>query len=157
MSCASFIGVLLLPVVFPFCQPPRHGAHIVSAILNDAKLFAEWDAELASMANRIKTMRTALFNELKKKGTPGDWTHVTSQIGMFSYTGLTPKQVDKMIKTHHIYMLGNGRISMAGTWWRDERVCVRPPRIHNGFIGDPICELGSVHQLERLLTNLYVY
>jgi hypothetical protein len=68
------------------------------------------------ICSRIKSMRTALLSELKKKKTPGDWTHVTSQIGMFSYTGLTPAQVKKMIETHHIYMLSNGRISMAGAY-----------------------------------------
>jgi len=107
----SQLEVIIRPM---YSNPPRHGAHIVSAILNDPKLFAEWDAELATMAKRIQSMRGALLTELKKLGTPGDWTHVTSQIGMFSYTGLTPKQVEKMIKTHHIYMLSNGRISMAG-------------------------------------------
>lgn len=107
----SQLAVIIRPM---YSNPPRHGAHIVSAILNDPALFAEWDAELKGMANRIKDMRTALLSELKKLKTPGDWSHVVTQIGMFSYTGLTPKQVDKMIKTHHIYMLGNGRISMAG-------------------------------------------
>jgi aspartate/tyrosine/aromatic aminotransferase len=107
----SQLAVIIRPM---YSNPPRHGAHIVSAILNDPKLFAEWEAELKGMANRIKDMRTALLSELKKLKTPGDWSHIVTQIGMFSYTGLSPKQVDKMIKTHHVYMLGNGRISMAG-------------------------------------------
>ena len=62
-------------------------------------------------------MRKLLFDELSSLGTPspsGDWNHIVDQIGMFSFTGLTPEQVDRMIDDHHVYMLRNGRISMAG-------------------------------------------
>lgn len=63
------------------------------------------------MSQRIRSMRKALTDELKRLGTPGDWSHITKQIGMFSFTGLTPKQVEVMINKYHIYMLSNGRIS----------------------------------------------
>jgi aspartate aminotransferase len=59
-------------------------------------------------------MRSQLLDALKKKKTPGDWTHITRQIGMFTFTGLSPKQVEKMVNVYHVYMLANGRISMAG-------------------------------------------
>ena len=59
-------------------------------------------------------MRHALFNELGRLGTPGDWTHITTQIGMFSFTGLNKAQVKRMISKWHVYLLGSGRISMAG-------------------------------------------
>ena len=59
-------------------------------------------------------MRIALKEALIKNGTNGNWDHVTSQIGMFSFLGLTPKQCEQMIQKHHIYMTGNGRISVAG-------------------------------------------
>jgi len=86
----------------------------VKVVLKDAALTQEWRDELKIMSGRIISMRKSLFDELKKLGTPGDWTHITSQIGMFSYTGLTVKQSENMINKHHVYMLKNGRVSMAG-------------------------------------------
>lgn len=59
-------------------------------------------------------MRTALRNEIESLNTPGQWNHITDQIGMFSFTGLNSAQCERMVGHHHIYMLGNGRISMAG-------------------------------------------
>lgn len=59
-------------------------------------------------------MRKLLRENLEKLGVPGKWDHITSQIGMFSYTGLTPEQCDVLIKKWHIYLLRNGRISMCG-------------------------------------------
>lgn len=59
-------------------------------------------------------MRHALRKNLEELGTPGTWSHITDQIGMFSFTGLTPAQSKKMVEHWHVYMLGNGRISMAG-------------------------------------------
>lgn len=66
------------------------------------------------MSGRIIAMREALHSELKKLGTPGNWDHIISQIGMFSFTGLSKAQCDRMIKNWHVFLLGNGRISMAG-------------------------------------------
>jgi len=59
-------------------------------------------------------MRNALQAELKKLNVPGDWSHITKQQGMFSFTGLNGKQVESMIKKHAIYMTGDGRISICG-------------------------------------------
>jgi aspartate aminotransferase len=66
------------------------------------------------MSSRIIEMRHALFNLLKEKGTPGDWSHIIRQIGMFTYTGLQPSQCEQLTNVNHIYLLKNGRISMAG-------------------------------------------
>jgi len=97
-----------------YSNPPAYGARVVAAILSDPALTAEWKQELSGMANRIKAMRNALRDELKRLGTPGNWDHIVTQIGMFSFTGLSPAQVEVMIKQHHIYLIGNGRISMPG-------------------------------------------
>jgi aspartate/tyrosine/aromatic aminotransferase len=70
--------------------------------------------ELKEMSDRIKRMRHELYDAIKKNGTPGTWEHIIDQIGMFSYTGLTKAQCEVMIKKHHVYMMTNGRISMAG-------------------------------------------
>jgi len=59
-------------------------------------------------------MRILLRAALEKNGAKGTWDHVTKQIGMFSFTGLTQKQSQAMISKHHIYMTANGRISIAG-------------------------------------------
>merc|ERR1712010_449272 len=97
-----------------YSNPPKHGANIVKTVLSDPALYQEWRDELMAMSKRIQDMRAVLLDELKTLGTPGDWSHITSQIGMFSFTGLTPAQAKAMVDDPHIYMLGNGRVSMAG-------------------------------------------
>ncbi|KAF2092008.1 PLP-dependent transferase [Saccharata proteae CBS 121410] len=95
-------------------NPPAYGARIAALILNDDNLFAEWEANLRTMSGRIIEMRKALREKLEAMGTPGTWNHITDQIGMFSFTGLSEKQVLKIREDAHVYMTKNGRISMAG-------------------------------------------
>uniref|UniRef100_A0A0B7JHV8 Aspartate aminotransferase n=2 Tax=Bionectria ochroleuca TaxID=29856 RepID=A0A0B7JHV8_BIOOC len=95
-------------------NPPLYGARIVSTVLNDPALFAEWEENLSTMSGRIISMRKALRGKLEELGTPGTWNHITDQIGMFSFTGLTEQQVQRLREEAHIYMTKNGRISMAG-------------------------------------------
>ena len=95
-------------------NPPAYGARIVARVLKDPALFAEWEADLRTMSGRIRTMRRALRDALERHGTPGSWAHITEQIGMFSFTGLTPEQVAALRDRFHVYMTRNGRISMAG-------------------------------------------
>lgn len=66
------------------------------------------------MSGRIISMRKALHHELTKLNTPGNWDHIITQIGMFSFTGLNKAQCKKMIDKWHVYLISNGRISMAG-------------------------------------------
>jgi aspartate aminotransferase len=107
----SQLKILIRPM---YSNPPVHGARIVTEILSDAQLSATWRKEVKLMADRIITMRTQLADKLKKLGSKHDWSHVTSQIGMFCYSGLTGEQVDTLARDYHIYMTRNGRISMAG-------------------------------------------
>lgn len=95
-------------------NPPSFGARIVSKILNDPQLFSEWFADLHVMVDRIKAMRKRLHELLVQLNTPGNWDHVITQIGMFSYTGLSVKQSLLMRDKFHIYLTDNGRISIAG-------------------------------------------
>ncbi|RVX74560.1 hypothetical protein B0A52_01686 [Exophiala mesophila] len=95
-------------------NPPAYGARIASLVLNDPALFAEWEEDLKTMSGRIIQQRQALKAELDRLGTPGNWEHITSQIGMFSFTGITEKQVLAIREKWHVYMTKNGRISMAG-------------------------------------------
>lgn len=97
-----------------YSNPPLHGMRIVKTILKSPKLTQLWRDEMIVMSKRINDMRLALRSELERIGAPGDWSHITSQIGMFSYTGLSVEQSTAMLEVHHIYMLKNGRISMAG-------------------------------------------
>ncbi|ESQ51662.1 hypothetical protein EUTSA_v10017805mg [Eutrema salsugineum] len=97
-----------------YSNQPLHGAQIVSTILGDPELKSLWLKEVKIMADRIIGMRTILRESLEKLGSPLSWEHVTKQIGMFCYSGLTPEQVDRLTSEYHIYMTRNGRISMAG-------------------------------------------
>ncbi|XP_024004001.1 aspartate aminotransferase, mitochondrial [Eutrema salsugineum] len=97
-----------------YSNQPLHGAQIVSTILGDPELKSLWLKEVKIMADRIIGMRTTLRESLEKLGSPLSWEHVTKQIGMFCYSGLTPEQVDRLTSEYHIYMTRNGRISMAG-------------------------------------------
>ncbi|RKP07582.1 aspartate aminotransferase [Thamnocephalis sphaerospora] len=95
-------------------NPPAFGARIVSMVLSDPKLYAEWLDNLRTMSSRIREMRECLRDELVRLGTPGTWDHIVHQIGMFSFTGLTTPQVKVLRDSYHIYMTDNGRMSMAG-------------------------------------------
>lgn len=92
-AIASQMALIIRPM---YSNPPLHGMRIAKRILGDVALFAEWCGELKVMSTRINDMRKELFIELSSLKTPsasGDWSHITSQIGMFSYTGLTTEQV----------------------------------------------------------------
>ena len=97
-----------------YSNPPIHGARIVEIVLSDGALSAQWRTECKAMADRIIAMRAALRDELGKTGTTLAWGHITSQIGMFCFTGLQPAEVARMTSEHHIYLTKDGRISMAG-------------------------------------------
>jgi len=97
-----------------FSCGPAYGARIVSRILNDPKLSQEWHQNIVTMANRIGDMRGKLFNELIRLRTPGDWSHIKTQIGMFSFTGLSPLICERLVRDFSIYLPKNGRISIAG-------------------------------------------
>lgn len=94
--------------------PPKYGAEIVTRVLSDPALTEEWKKCLKVMVNRIQAMRTGLKERLQKLGTPGNWDHITNQIGMFSYLGLTRRQVDYIRDKHHVHMLSTSRANMCG-------------------------------------------
>ncbi|KAL0587110.1 hypothetical protein ABG067_003168 [Albugo candida] len=118
----SQLKILIRPL---YSNPPIHGALIVSTILSDADLRKQWYEECRGMADRIISMRKILRSELecidKQHGLVSDWHHITDQIGMFCYTGLTQTQVERMIEKHHIYLAKDGRISMAGVTTKNVR------------------------------------
>lgn len=96
-------------------NPPSHGARLITLILNDGALFEEWKRDISTMANRIIAMRKELHRLLTEElRTPGNWDHIINQIGMFSFTGINPEQSQALVEKAHVYLTGNGRISMAG-------------------------------------------
>lgn len=113
-TTAPVASQLTLLVRGMYSNPPAFGARIVSTVLNDHELREEWMECIKTMSSRIIKMRKALYDQLTKLGTPGTWTHITQQIGMFSYTGLNPQQVKILIEKFHIYLLSSGRINMCG-------------------------------------------
>jgi len=97
-----------------YSSPPIQGARIVQEVLSDPELTAQWKGEVKGMADRIIKMRQLLKDSLLKEGSLLNWDHVTNQIGMFAYSGMTGEQVDTLKTDWSIYMTRNGRISMAG-------------------------------------------
>jgi aspartate aminotransferase len=97
-----------------YSNPPIHGARIVDIVLGDEKLTAMWHQDLKDMSGRMHEMRHGLVAALKARGNEHDWSHVTSQIGMFAFTGLNKDQVNELREKWHIYMTMDGRISIAG-------------------------------------------
>lgn len=96
-----------------YSNPPIHGGAIVSAVLSTPALRAEWEAELAGMRDRIRAMRTGLVDKLAARNIDQDFSFVIKQRGMFSYTGLTAAQVERMKEEFGIYAVSTGRICLA--------------------------------------------
>jgi aromatic-amino-acid transaminase len=96
-----------------YSNPPTHGASVVAAVLNTPELRAMWEAELGEMRERIRTMRLAMVEQLKVLGAKRDFSFVAQQRGMFSYSGLTTEQVERLKSEFGIYAVGTGRICVA--------------------------------------------
>ena len=97
-----------------YSNPPAHGAELVTTVLGDKELTALWTKEVAAMRDRINGMRKLLVETLKAKGVPGDYSFITRQRGMFSFSGLKPEHVEALRKDYAIYIVGSGRINVAG-------------------------------------------
>lgn len=97
-----------------YSNPPRHGAAVVATILNDADLTQTWHTELDQMRIRIKDLRQRFVDTMKTAGTGHDFSFLLDQNGMFSFSGLNPMQVDELRTQHSIYIVGSGRINVAG-------------------------------------------
>lgn len=107
----SQLNLVIRPM---YSNPPINGARIAFKILSNPENRAKWESELKQVSGRILAMRQLLFDELVRLKVPGNWEHIVKQIGMFSYTGLVAAQCEVLINKHHIYLIKNGRISMAG-------------------------------------------
>ncbi len=96
-----------------YSTPPTHGEAVVAAVLADPRLRKMWEEELAEMRDRIRAMRAGLAERLKARGVKGDVDFVKRQRGMFSYTGLTAAQVERLRAEFGVYAVSSGRICVA--------------------------------------------
>jgi len=96
-----------------YSNPPTHGGAVVAMVLATPDLRQMWEGELAQMRERIKAMRQGLADGLKAQGVAQDFGFVTSQRGMFSYTGLSQAQVDRLREEFAVYAIGTGRVCIA--------------------------------------------
>lgn len=96
-----------------YSNPPRHGAAIVGAVLADTQLRRQWEEELGQMRERIRAMRQALVEKIAAHGCQQDFAFITAQRGMFSYTGLSAEQVERLRSESAIYAVASGRICLA--------------------------------------------
>ena len=108
------MGQLRFTVRRIYSSPPMHSAQIVARVLGDAKLRAMWEGELAQMRERIARMRRALHDRLVARVPGRDFGYFLTQRGMFSYTGLSAAQVDRLREEHAVYLIRSGRICVAG-------------------------------------------
>ena len=113
-EAARVLSQLKLIIRPMYSSPPIHGALIVKEVLSDAALSKQYYAECAAMAERIGGMRLKLREEIEAAGSTHDWSHVTQQIGMFAFTGMTAAMCDELTAEHAIYLTKDGRISIAG-------------------------------------------
>lgn len=97
-----------------YSNPPAHGAAVVTYILNNPQLRAQWEQEVTEMRDRIQEMRELFVATLKAEGVEADFSFIERQNGMFSFSGLSKEQVEQLKNDFAIYIVGSGRISVAG-------------------------------------------
>ncbi len=113
-EATTVLGQLKFTVRRNYSSPPIHGGQIVAAVLSEPTLRREWEAELQAMRERIQSMRRSLHGVLAAKMPDRDFGYFLSQRGMFSYTGLSPRQVDRLREQFAVYVLRSGRMCVAG-------------------------------------------
>ncbi len=112
--CSAALSQLKTIIRSIYSNPPAHGSAVVSHILRTPELRAEWEQEVAQMRDRIREMRTLFVATLKEHGVTADFSFIEDQNGMFSFSGLTKEQVERLKSEFGIYIVGSGRISVAG-------------------------------------------
>ena len=95
-----------------YSSPSAHGASLVAGVLTSPELRALWEEELAQMRERIHALRAGLVAKLAELGRP-EFGFISQQAGMFSYSGLSREQVDRLRDEYGIYAVGTGRICVA--------------------------------------------
>jgi aromatic-amino-acid transaminase len=112
-EAARLLSQLKRVVRTNYSNPPVHGGKVVATVLTTPALRQLWEEELAGMRVRIKEMRNAFVQQLKEKAPTHDFDFVREQVGMFSYSGLSKQQVERLRLEHSIYAVDTGRICVA--------------------------------------------
>ena len=112
-EAARVLSQLKVVIRTNYSNPPTHGAQIVATVLADATLRSQWEAELSGMRLRIKAMRLSLVQHLQGAGVTSDLSYITRQQGMFSYSGLSAEQMQRLRREFSLYGLDSGRICVA--------------------------------------------
>jgi aspartate aminotransferase len=97
-----------------YSNPPAHGGLVVSHVLGDPNLTLDWKNQLSGIRDRIRDMRTLFSTSMKSRSTNRDFSFMKSETGMFSMTGLNRDQIDELREKHSIYIVGSGRVNVAG-------------------------------------------
>jgi aromatic-amino-acid transaminase len=113
-AASRVLGQLKATVRRIYSSPPNFGAQVVATVLGDEKLKANWLAEVESMRKRILSMRQELVNVLKEAVPGHNFDYLLKQRGMFSYTGLSAAQVDRLREEFGVYLIASGRMCVAG-------------------------------------------
>jgi aspartate/tyrosine/aromatic aminotransferase len=108
------LSQLKISIRTSYSTPPAHGGQLVSMILRDPARAKQWRAELLAMRERIQAMRSGLADALRAAGAEADFDFLRNQRGMFSLLGITQAQVASLREEHGIYLVGSGRINVAG-------------------------------------------
>jgi aromatic-amino-acid transaminase len=112
-EAARVLSQLKIVIRSNYSTPPTFGAQLVATVLTTPALRAMWEAELGGMRERIKAMRAALVQQMQAAGVQGDLGYITTQKGMFSYSGLSPTQMLRLRSEFGVYGLESGRICVA--------------------------------------------
>ena len=112
-EASRVLSQLKIAIRTNYSNPPIHGGAVVAAVLGNPELRAQWEQELAEMRVRIKAMRQTLVDGLKAAGVKQDMSFITSQIGMFSYSGLTKDQMVRLRNEFGVYGTDTGRMCVA--------------------------------------------
>ena len=113
-KCEKILSQLKKTARTIYSNPPAHGSEIVKIILNDDHLKKLWIKDLTILRERIKDMRSSLNSNLIKLGCKKDFSFIVDQKGMFSFSGINSDDVKKLKDEHSIYIVGSGRINIAG-------------------------------------------
>ncbi|RMX10492.1 aspartate/tyrosine/aromatic aminotransferase [Vandammella animalimorsus] len=112
-EAARVLSQLKIAIRTNYSNPPTHGAAVVAYVLGKPELRALWEQELGQMRTRIKAMRQKLVEGLKAAGVQQDLSYITTQVGMFSYSGLSKAQMERLRNEFGVYGVDSGRICVA--------------------------------------------
>jgi aromatic-amino-acid transaminase len=113
-QAANVLGQLKATIRRNYSNPPAHGGQVVAKVLTDPKLRKQWEAEVVEMRTRIQAMRKSLHEVLSARLPGRDLSYFLTQRGMFSYTGMTAEQVDRLREEFGVYLIRSGRMCVAG-------------------------------------------